>query len=185
MDYLAQYDLETYIFKTVSRRFAEQGILNAYDFFCIIIWKANRAKSRIAKRLLQSGTYANLEEAVKALTSEISKISNHKDRLRFLMMDWGFQLPMATAILTALYPEDFTVYDIRVCNELNDFHDLKNMVNFENIWSGYLSYKQQIEKVAPEGHSLRDKDRYLWGRSFARQLEQDIRSGFRKDDLRS
>jgi len=178
MDYLSQYDQETYIFETVRRRFADQGFLNAYDFFCIIIWKANRAKTKVAKRLLKSGSYANLDEAVMHLTSGVSKISDHKDRLRLLMMDWGFQLPMATAILTVLYPDDFTVYDIRVCDELNDYHNLKNMVSFESIWSGFLSYKQRVELVAPAGLSLRDKDRYLWGRSFANQLENDIVKNF-------
>lgn len=52
---------------------------------------------------------------------------------------------MASAILTVLYPNDFTVYDIRVCDELKDFHGLKHTTNFENIWSGYQAYKQNVE----------------------------------------
>ncbi|MDI4648075.1 hypothetical protein [Cohnella hashimotonis] len=182
MDYLNHYYQEAYIFGTVHSRFEAQGFLTAYDFFCIIIWKANRAKTKIAKRLLKSGSYANLDEAVIALTSGINEVSDHKNRLRLLMMNWGFQLPMATAILTVLYPDDFTVYDIRVCNELNGFHNLKNMVSFESIWSGFLSYKQQVELVAPTDISLRDKDRYLWGRSFASQLENDIARNFLEEE---
>jgi hypothetical protein len=55
LDYVAIYDQETYLFETVHSRFHEQGFLSAFDFFCIIIWKANRAKSKIAKRLLAKG----------------------------------------------------------------------------------------------------------------------------------
>jgi len=161
MDYLAQYDQETYIFETIRNRFEEHGFITGYDFFCIVIWKANRAKTLIAKRLLEKGKFDNLDDAVMSLTNGISKAIDQKERLRYLMKDWGFQLPMATAILTALYPDDFTVYDIRVCDELNDFHKLKNIVNFESIWSGYQTYIQMVESAEPEGLSLRDKDRFL------------------------
>ncbi|MEK3984261.1 hypothetical protein MHB77_12765 [Paenibacillus sp. FSL K6-3166] len=87
---------------------------------------------------------------------------------------------MATAILTALYPAEFTVYDIRVCDELNDCHKLKNLSSFESIWSGYEAYIQMVKSATPEDLSLRDKDRFLWGRSFSRQLEYDISQGFSK-----
>jgi hypothetical protein len=180
MDYLKQYDLETYIFETVRNRFEEQAFLNAYDFFCIIIWKANRAKTLIAKRLLNYSKFESLDDAVYALTSGISSKDKPEDRLRFLMKEWHFQLPMATAILTALYPIDFTVYDVRVCDELGKFHKLKNIINFENLWSGYLAYKHKVEKVTPKKLSLRDKDRYLWGKSFSEQLKSDIEQRFVK-----
>jgi hypothetical protein len=42
IDFRTYYDLETYLFDTVSRRFAEEHTLTAFDFFCIVIWKANR-----------------------------------------------------------------------------------------------------------------------------------------------
>lgn len=178
MDYMKQYDQETYIFDTVSSRFKAQGFLNAYDFFCIIIWKANRAKTKISKRLLEKGDFRSLDDAVLSLTSGIFKAVDHKERLRHVMQEWGFQLPMATAILTALYQDDFTVYDIRVCEELDDFYKLKNLIRFESIWIGYQEYKQTVEESEPKGLSLRDKDRFLWGRSFSKQLENDIKHGF-------
>lgn len=177
MDYLAQYNQEPYIFETVSDRFREQGFINAYDFFCIVIWKANRAKTQIAKKLLEQ-KFDSLDEAVFTLTSGISKEAELKDKLGYLMKVWRFQLPMASAIMTALYPNDFTVYDIRVCDELGDFHKLKNRLNFENVWSGYQDYKQKVIEATPQVKLLRDKDRFLWGRSFARQLESDIKQGF-------
>ena len=52
LDYLRYYDLETYLFEDVRRRFHAERSLSAFDFFSIVIWKANRAKSKIAHRLL-------------------------------------------------------------------------------------------------------------------------------------
>ena len=110
-NYLQLYDLETYLFDTVRPRFHQQGFLSAFDFFCIVIWKANRAKRTIAKRLLRYG-YSNLEDAVGALTRGLAKAGTPEDRLRYLWDTWGFRLPMASAILAVLFPEDFTVYDL-------------------------------------------------------------------------
>lgn len=120
MDYISQYNQDTYIFEVISTRFKNQGFLNAYDFFFIIIWKVNRAKSKIAKLLLKHSGTTNLDEAVISLTSSISKAANHKERLRLVMKEWKIPLSTSTAILTALYPGYFTVYDVRVCEELGD-----------------------------------------------------------------
>lgn len=177
-DFLKLYDLETYLFNTVRPRFHRDGCLSAFDFFCIVIWKSNRSKSKIAKRLLSNANSNNLEEQVYRLTSGIHQQTSAKDRLRYLFEEWSFWLPTATAILTVLYPEEFTVYDTRVCNELGDFHKLYNLWNFENLWSGYLLFREAVIKSAPDGLSLRDKDRYLWAKSFSRQLEADIANCF-------
>jgi len=173
MDFRQYYDLESYLFDTVAPRFARQGHLSAADFFCIVIWKANRAKEKIARRLLAQG-YHDLDAAVHALTSGLAQRTNAKDRLRYLWEDWGLRLPMASAILAVLYPDDFTVYDTRVCGVLGEFHNLNNLVNFDNLWRGYQAYKHAVEESAPKGLTLRDKDRYLWGKSFYKQLLEDL-----------
>lgn len=177
MDFRDYYHLESYLFDTVRLRFKESGFLDAYDFFCIVIWKANRAKSNIAKKLLRVDE--DLNRGVVALTYGISQQSNEKDRLHFLWKA-DFDLPMASAILTVLYPDEFTVYDERVCNMLGGFHNLKNLSNFDSLWRGYQDYKRKVEESTPGELSLRDKDRYLWGKSFYEQLLRDIKRGFRK-----
>jgi hypothetical protein len=74
MDFLGYYNLEPYLFDIVSPRFHQEGSLNAFDFFSIVIWKANRAKSRIAKRLLsQAPSYTDLEAAVFAITTGLAR----------------------------------------------------------------------------------------------------------------
>ena len=45
LDYQRYYDLETFLFEDVNRRFRDNGSIGAFEFFSIVIWKANRAKS--------------------------------------------------------------------------------------------------------------------------------------------
>lgn len=177
--FLQYYDLEDYLFKVVSTRYAQNNTLTAFDFFCIVIWKANRAKSKVAKRLLAHGNgQTNLEVAVGALLTPISDGKDQKERLSVLIEGWGFRLPMASAILTILYPEDFTIYDIRVCDVLGDFKDAQYKANFATLWERYAAYTIAVRNAVPECSTLRDKDRALWGKSFANQLQTDIQSSF-------
>jgi hypothetical protein len=177
-DFVQFYCLESYLFGTVHQRFAEQSHLNAFDFFCIVIWKANRAKTRIAKRLLGT-TQKTLDEVVVELTKNIAAQKTLKDKMRLLMNgEVKFRLPMASAILTVLYPDDFTIYDVRVCGSLGDFHKLATISNFDELWIRYVEFKVCVDAKAPQGYSLRDKDRYLWGKSFHAQLCRDIGNGF-------
>lgn len=178
MDYRQYHNLESYLFEVVHCRFQEHGYLSVEDFFCIVIWKANRAKSKIAAKLLQRGD-VGLEAAVRRLTTGVDSMTTPKDRLHYLLKVWKFRLAMASAILSVLYPDEFTVYDMRVCDALGRFHRLQNLVSFASIWDGYVRFKRAVETAAPQGLSLRDKDRYLWGRSFYEQLTKDIEREFR------
>jgi len=173
MDYREFYDLEKYLLTTVHDRFHDQGYLSAFDFFCIVIWKANRAKSKVAKRLLAKSP-GNIESAVHELTVDIFQAPSAKEKLNCLFIKWGFYIPMASAILTILYPDQFTIYDIRVCDSLSSFHNLANISDFERLWNEYSRFKQAVIEKDPKEYSLRDKDRYLWGMSFAKQLERDL-----------
>lgn len=118
--------------------------------------------------------HQELDSAVKALTTELAQQKTDKDRMRVLFEDWKFPLPTASAILTVFYPDEFTVYDTRVCNELKYFYKLKNITSFEKLWEGYKDFRQKIKESEPKKLSLRDKDRYLWGKSFHDQLKDDI-----------
>ena len=178
-DCIQFYTLESYLFNTVRRRFAEQGHLGAFDFFCIVIWKANRAKTKVAKRLLGDNT-RTLDEVVVELTKAIADQKTPKDRMRRLMFGKiRFRLPMASAILTVLYPDEFTVYDYRVCETLGGFRNLSNLTNIDKLWDGYSAFKSAVISNTPLGLSLRDRDRFLWGKSFRDQLTDDIATGFR------
>jgi len=84
VDYLRYYDLETYLFEDVHRRFHAAGSLSAFDFFSIIIWKANRAKSNVARRLLARAPNktADLDEIVAGLTRSLFEAPSHRPRRR-------------------------------------------------------------------------------------------------------
>jgi hypothetical protein len=177
MDFLGYYNLESYLFNTVRQRFHDEGHLSAFDFFSIVIWKANRAKSRIARRLLEGG-HSDLEQAVVELTSSLARQPTAKERLHDLWAKWGLRLPMASAILTVLYPDEFTVYDYRLCEQLGDFHNLPNRSNFDELWRDYQALLRRVREVTPDGLSLRDRDRYLWGKSAVEQLRADLEREF-------
>ena len=70
------------------------------------------------------------------------------------------------------------MHDPRVCDTDAVLHALANTTRFDRLWEGYQEFKHAVEETAPEGLSLRDKDRYLWGMSFHRQLERDVADVF-------
>lgn len=179
IDFLKLYDLENYLFEKVSRHFSDLGYITAFDFFCIVIWKANRAKSKIAKLLLKKG-HPDIESAVASLTKSLANAEDDKARMKTLIVDWKFRLPMASAILTVLYPDSFTLYDWRVCEAIGNFFKLPDKTNFDSLWDEYEAFLAAVNKAAPAGLSLRDKDRRLWGKSFCQQLKKDIDEKFQK-----
>lgn len=181
VDFLRYYDLESYLFEDVRRRFHEEGSVGAFDFFSIVIWKANRAKSKVAKRLLKQDPEGRTELDIIArdLTRCLHDASDSRERLRILMEDWGFCLPMATAILSVFWPDEFSVYDVRVCDQLGQFHSLANVTDFAVTWARYREYLAAVTTAAPANLNLRDHDRYLWGKSVAEQLRKDISRNFR------
>src|ERR1700682_5704866 len=96
-DPLRYYDLECYLLTEVRNRFESEGSIGAFDFFSIVIWKANRAKSLIAQRLRKRdpGHRSALEPIVEDLTRSLHDAVDGQARLRILLNEWGFMLPMA------------------------------------------------------------------------------------------
>ena len=180
LDPIAYYALESYLFSAVHKRFHHDHCIGSFDFFSIVIWKANRAKSKVAKRLLKNHREVSqdLDTICRAMTTTLYDASTDKQRLGILINDHGFLLPMASAILTVLWPDRFGVYDIRVCDELKKHHRLKNKVHFGGLWDGYLECLDDVRAAAPKDVGLRDADRFLWGRSAAHQLLADLTIGF-------
>lgn len=172
LDYKKFYNLEDYLFTEVRNNFLSRRFLIAEEFFCIVIWKANRSKGKMKDKL--KGLGKDIHNAIKTITGNLFVKDSHKERLKYLLRDCKLQLSTATAILTVLYPEYFTVYDVRVCGELKNFHNLKNRTNFEKIWNEYMSFKDAVINAVPNENTLRDKDRWLWGKSFCKGLNNFI-----------
>lgn len=172
-DYLKFYHLEQYLFTEIGPRFAETGTISPADFYMIVIWKANRAKSHIRKRLNEKN--GGFCVAVSNIAARLGAAPEARKRLEILMKDYGFFLPMATAILTVLYPKEFSVYDVRVCEQLKGFKELAHLQFSDRLWQGYQRFLKAVNLAAPNNLSLRDKDRYLWGKSFFESVENDLR----------
>lgn len=181
MDYEKFSSLEDYLFNEVANNFHIRHHLTAEEFFCIIIWKANRAKSKIAQNK-KFKIEVGLEEAIKKLTSSIYQSATNKDKLGVLINEYGFYLPMASAILSVLYQDEFSIYDVRVCDILEKeyhprkFHKIKNWT-FEKLWAGYEDYLEKTLEMSGKSN-YRDADKYLWGMSFYEQLQKNIKNRF-------
>jgi hypothetical protein len=67
---------------------------------------------------------------------------------------------MASSILSALWPEEFTVYDSRGYDELGSFRTLKNL-GPQRVWPGYCQYRNAVHHAVRSSLVLRDKDRHL------------------------
>lgn len=172
MDYRKFYDLEQYLFTEVGPGFREHGTLSPIDFYLILAWKSNRAKN-ITKNRLAAKRSGGFEQACREISGELSSASSPEERLAVLMKEWNFQLPTATAILTILYPEYFTIYDVRVCRELGDFSNLINLKFSTKLWNKLQAYNRAVQAASPRGLLLRDCDKFLWGKSFYEQALMD------------
>jgi len=115
IDYRDFYHDEEYLLG-VGERFRQTGEIEPADFYMILVWKANRAKNYHRNRLKDKA--GNFQAAVSAIASQLFSTTDDKKRLEILLEKWGFALPSASAILTILYPANFTVYDYRVCKEV-------------------------------------------------------------------
>ncbi len=172
-EYLKFYDLEKYLFDEVGPRFRKGEGIEPVDLFMIFIWKANRAKTRVRDRLKRkAGTFA---KAVAQIATSLLAANQDKERLRILMEDWSLKVPMASAVLTVLYDNQFTVYDIRVCKQLaleyrpdREFSDA--------LWRDYEKYKQEVIRATAGIQTLRDRDRFLWGKSLRLDAERDCKA---------
>jgi hypothetical protein len=172
-DYLKFYDLEKYLFEEVGPRFRSTGRLNPIDLFVIFIWKANRAKTKVRDKLkrIAGGDFRSATEQV---ATALFGNKSRKERLAVLMRDFELGLPMATAILAVLYPEEFTVYDYRVCKMLGQTR--KDWRFSDACWSAYEEYIEAVRASTSSKLSLRNKDRALWAKSFWLDAQDAVES---------
>lgn len=86
-DFRKYYDRDGYLITEVSDRSKRGEPIRAFDLFSIVVWKANRSKSRIAKRLPEryGENSADLDIAVTDLVLHIRSSGSYKERLRVLL----------------------------------------------------------------------------------------------------
>ncbi len=160
--YLKFYSPENYLFDEVSRSFQEKGYLTPEEFFMIVIWKSNRAKTKVRQGIIESG------KTIRDITSNIALAKTSKQKLEILTGITGIGIPIASAILAVCYPNDFTIADYRAKASLENFLGKKITGDPTINVTVYLdSYLSLCKKLSVEHHlSLRDFDRVLWGMDF-------------------
>jgi len=158
--YFKYYFLEDYLFKTVNKNFYENKYLTPEEFLAIIIWKRNASKTKVIKGINASG------KSVKTITNEIYKSTSREEKLQILLGIKNIGIALASAVLTVLYPDEFTVFDYRAKNSLETLN-IQIKGNPDNKPKDYFNYVDICEEQRKKYNlSLRDFDRTLWATDF-------------------
>lgn len=156
-DFVTYAELDRYLFPHVGDRFRSTGEVSPHDFASILYWKASRKLTTHVLRLTKRYSFS---EAVSVICAGIADREDDEQKLEWLLGEpWLFRLPTASAILSVLYPDRFTVYDRRVREQLG-LEEIRG-----NRWAKYCDYREAVQRRAPQNLSLRDADRYWWGKS--------------------
>lgn len=169
---IAYYSPETILFPVLEKSFADTGILDPLELYIILDWKSPRARTRQQRRLaVIAGSF---DAAAHGIAADLRSAIGPEQQLGLLLTKWGFLLPTASAVLAVLYPNTFTIYDIRVCNTLKAFHQLGKMKWSPEFWKEYQRFLVAVRDAAPQGLSLRDCDRWLWGQNKRQALLNEL-----------
>lgn len=176
MDFSLYYDLEYRLFPQIRDKYLVDGTISSIDFYSILIWKAERAKTKHFRRLKNDYGYSSFDHAVSDMMLRIFRENESGGKLKILMDDFGFKIPTGSAILSVLYPDTYAVYDRRVREEVGFKYDLSAYMKFsDEVWLKYKKFVSMVKLAMPGETDLREIDRYLWGRSRYRQIESDLR----------
>lgn len=186
-EYIKYYNsnIEEYIFNELSNKFKKDG-LSIEDFFVICSWKSTRPLKKILNGLIKKnkGNNQSIKDFVKKFTKELFQNKNHEERLKMLLEIDGIHLAMASAILTVLDKEKYTIYDFRVCEykKMKQYKKLQNKEKSKLTWKEYEQYINAIKEIQEEENikSLRETDKSLWAKSFITNLRNNIKNEFRK-----
>ena len=166
INYLKYYWLEKYLFEDVRKNFNKNGCLTPEEFFAIVIWKRNASKTQIIRG------FKNSSQSISSITKEVYKSDKKMETLRKIK---GVGIAIASAILTVLYPDDFTVIDYRVLNSLKN----KGVKIFGKPTEKIKDYNEYVKICKKEskrlGISLRNFDRTLWAENFYEELKRLVK----------
>lgn len=162
--YLKYYFLEDYLFGDIHKNFRRRGYLTPEEFFAIVIWKSNRRKTDIRKGVERSG------KTIRAITSEVFRAKTPEQKLKILTSVFSIGIPIASAILTVCYPDDFTIVDYRARASLKKDFDEEvegNPTSKSYPYTAYFNYLNKCKNLAQRHNlSLREFDQVLWGKDF-------------------
>jgi len=147
--YPADYDKE--LRTTVGPRVRARGAYDRTDLLAVGDWKSPRAHGRLD---------SNSDELIHDVTvTALAAPETIKHRVLTLLA--GVRIPIASALLTAWNPDEFTVLDVRALASLRATGELDTTET-----PGYISYLQLCRGIARRCTcDLRTLDRALWASS--------------------
>lgn len=187
--YEQYYNLENYLFDEVRPRFKNTKLLSPFDFFAIAIWKSNRNKTRLRDGFLDEGRLekSSLKIICKTLAS-FERGARPDEVVESLRKVWGMGIPVASAYLTVLYPEDFTIVDERAIFAFTHHPSLTGYYGINKpqdqlqpnpitTVNGYLRYVEvcKMARQDLEISTLREFDKLIWGYSFHEDLREFVK----------
>lgn len=107
--YLRLYDIEYTLFNIIGPAVKKRGYLTFHDFYKICMWKTRRAKNRYLKN----------QNCVEQITKLAFLEKDENKKMKILCQFDGVSVPVASAILTIVYPEEYGIIDIRCLEMLN------------------------------------------------------------------
>ncbi|MDD4110583.1 MAG: hypothetical protein PHS54_03410 [Clostridia bacterium] len=159
--YKKYYLIEKYLFDEVSKNFYNRHFLTKEEFFVIIIWKSNRSKTKVLDGIKSTN------KTIKQISEQIFNTKDRKNKIEILQKIDGIGLPIASAILTVCFPNEFTITDYRATRTLKTIKKGKNIKNPSSSIDNYLNYVDIcIDEAKSKNISLRELDRFLWGYDF-------------------
>jgi hypothetical protein len=145
-----QYDVDGEFWFENAGRCIARGEYQREHFDAIFAWKTNnRGKSRPEKNANKA-----IERGLKVVIKEVDRPRVVIETLTKLS---GVGIPVASAIMSAVFPERFTIIDFRALDALSAEKLSTASIN------RYLEYVEFCKRLANRwGLSLRDLDRALW-----------------------
>lgn len=170
-------------FETMSKTILKRGFLLRKEFVSIGRWKSCR----------QIHNYeANSEETVNDVTSQVLKEESETKRIRLLTKGAlrGVKIPVASAILTIVYPDRYCIIDYRAWramrwlqkgsknqlafNSYNEYSDFLDSLDDYMSLKGYLKFIEQLRSItAKKNKTPRQLEMALWKFDQMRGIKQE------------
>lgn len=136
-------------FELISQVLQRRGFLLKEEFISICEWKTPRQRNRYK---------TNSDEDIQNITSNvISEHLNIEKQIPTLTQLDGVGVPVASAVLTVIFPEDYCVLDYRAWRALlweisepfsfRDYSEFSGIMDNFRSYASLDSYKQYLEKI--------------------------------------
>lgn len=134
--YIELYDTENYLFKVIGPRAKERGCFLFDEFYRICMWKSARQKQR----------YLRNKDRIGQISKEAFVEKDEGRKMEVLCQLEGVSIPMASALLTIVYPDRYAVIDIRCLETLREKgYDISKYPS-PKIWLKYLDIMRESAK---------------------------------------